>query len=1154
MLCEMDFHIIFKFLAFFSYSKSLSGHDHMIVKRQMPTMAPFPMNPFNQGIQQSASSLINRVQSNLNHNLFGLPAPANPNPTSSFIFSTLATQPTQRSTTTRPTGVSGAARNTRITTSAAVTRGRRELPEGGLVDSENTTALPDPEAETETATEATSPESQTNETEVVDEAATTEPGVSEAQTDDDQSTTETTEETTTENSDDIPVLDIPDRSGFPNAFRASSFGPLTPNSLPLVLGSNIRANGAESRAVDPSRSANVSVTAVNSTVPSTTLSSTTTNFSLSMTRTSANPATTTIAEETTRSSTRGPLPSSQSNITLPQFGSTTSNGSGLTLPSTSASTTELSVFEQNNSNDQSNTTNFLRIGFTQEPITGVYPTNTTRLTVFGLFNRTQNATDVPAPTTTDFPIDGSSTSPDEVNTGTLSTTEEPFSSIVSDDFSGSFNVTSDDLSLVNEVDNSTIPTSTAFSREPITGLYPNTTRMTVFNLGLNGTDEGNFTVENTTSYESLFGVTEAQPANYSVPPRRGHYVNGEWQWFGIEEQSNATGSPSLGNVTLLSQLTQEDNDMLENKTSGSSQNLKQSQIQQDLTDDDILTRLNTSLGNTPTNNTANFSSSAYGNVFEDFNEMFNENLPQASTSKNFSFLNATSSTTTIPPVDFLPADRFEGNPFPVLSAQNHTSISLVKSFSTTASTASTTVTNSRPSVSTSAATSRSSPSSTTQRSTSNSQSTSVRPVSSSTTVESTANTTPKSSGAQDEDAFAPWAWSFDWSAPQTNPTAVSATRTASTSRGSVGSTKNPVTAVSTLKRSSIATTERTVSLSGQSGSARQSSPSASSFSTPFLSSTTQARRDASSLRPLDQKINRNADGFAAQQSDDAFEFSQRSLLIPVLANGTEWGTEQKPQLEILAPPTVRPVPRYAATSSYVPADPADEKLFWSLVPKPLNAAQVARLKSTTNRLKQYPTFTQPQRTSFSCRNVKPGWYADPETGCQGFTRCDIHGGQYRFVCAPGTLFSQITQVCDYWYNVDCLDQVRYADYINSRLYRNFGRSEQSAPAERSGPVLTSASDGNGPSSTLQPIKTSVSSTLTVSSTTLRPTTSQAFTTTSGSPKIITSSTRIPELIRPVNVTTVANLLTANSTVSSTTVVPGTSAVTTTLDTAGIEEP
>ncbi|XP_055330988.1 mucin-5AC-like [Paramacrobiotus metropolitanus] len=134
-------------------------------------------------------------------------------------------------------------------------------------------------------------------------------------------------------------------------------------------------------------------------------------------------------------------------------------------------------------------------------------------------------------------------------------------------------------------------------------------------------------------------------------------------------------------------------------------------------------------------------------------------------------------------------------------------------------------------------------------------------------------------------------------------------------------------------------------------------------------------------------------------------------------------------------PIILEAPQITASGKpkYIPKDPADEEKFWSIMRA---AAKATRGKTSFPTLKEIPA------TSFSCNDVsQPGFYADPETDCQAFHRCDIYGGQFRFLCPERTLFSQLTLVCDHWYNVNCQEQVKYADYINSRAYdfKRFGR-------------------------------------------------------------------------------------------------------------------
>ncbi|XP_015188265.1 PREDICTED: serine-rich adhesin for platelets isoform X1 [Polistes dominula] len=66
----------------------------------------------------------------------------------------------------------------------------------------------------------------------------------------------------------------------------------------------------------------------------------------------------------------------------------------------------------------------------------------------------------------------------------------------------------------------------------------------------------------------------------------------------------------------------------------------------------------------------------------------------------------------------------------------------------------------------------------------------------------------------------------------------------------------------------------------------------------------------------------------------------------------------------------------------------------------------------------FPTFTTIPATSFSCRGLKGGYYADLETNCQVFHICD-NGRKISFLCPNGTIFQQSQLICDWWFKVDC---------------------------------------------------------------------------------------------------------------------------------------
>ncbi|KAF4528433.1 hypothetical protein B566_EDAN013438 [Ephemera danica] len=58
-------------------------------------------------------------------------------------------------------------------------------------------------------------------------------------------------------------------------------------------------------------------------------------------------------------------------------------------------------------------------------------------------------------------------------------------------------------------------------------------------------------------------------------------------------------------------------------------------------------------------------------------------------------------------------------------------------------------------------------------------------------------------------------------------------------------------------------------------------------------------------------------------------------------------------------------------------------------------------------------------TTFSCDGRVPGYYADPETGCQVYHMCEAGGRKFSYRCPEQTLFQQRMMVCDHWFMVDC---------------------------------------------------------------------------------------------------------------------------------------
>ncbi|KAG0713178.1 hypothetical protein GWK47_016791 [Chionoecetes opilio] len=94
----------------------------------------------------------------------------------------------------------------------------------------------------------------------------------------------------------------------------------------------------------------------------------------------------------------------------------------------------------------------------------------------------------------------------------------------------------------------------------------------------------------------------------------------------------------------------------------------------------------------------------------------------------------------------------------------------------------------------------------------------------------------------------------------------------------------------------------------------------------------------------------------------------------------------------------------------------------------------------------YPVFAYPPATSFSCKDVIPGLYADTEASCQVYHICEKSGAQHPFLCPNGTLFHQEYMVCDLWFNVDCGRATAFYS-LNEHIYSG-PRQQKLSPAAR----------------------------------------------------------------------------------------------------------
>ncbi|XP_045467349.1 mucin-5AC-like [Harmonia axyridis] len=66
----------------------------------------------------------------------------------------------------------------------------------------------------------------------------------------------------------------------------------------------------------------------------------------------------------------------------------------------------------------------------------------------------------------------------------------------------------------------------------------------------------------------------------------------------------------------------------------------------------------------------------------------------------------------------------------------------------------------------------------------------------------------------------------------------------------------------------------------------------------------------------------------------------------------------------------------------------------------------------------FPILTKIPKTSFSCKDIETGYYADLETNCQVFHICE-DGKKTSFLCPNGTIFQQSDLICDWWFKVNC---------------------------------------------------------------------------------------------------------------------------------------
>ncbi|XP_072398066.1 uncharacterized protein [Diabrotica undecimpunctata] len=66
----------------------------------------------------------------------------------------------------------------------------------------------------------------------------------------------------------------------------------------------------------------------------------------------------------------------------------------------------------------------------------------------------------------------------------------------------------------------------------------------------------------------------------------------------------------------------------------------------------------------------------------------------------------------------------------------------------------------------------------------------------------------------------------------------------------------------------------------------------------------------------------------------------------------------------------------------------------------------------------FPVYSHIPRTTFSCKGLESGYYADLDTECQVFHICEEEK-KISFLCPNGTIFQQTDLICEWWFKVNC---------------------------------------------------------------------------------------------------------------------------------------
>ncbi|XP_063906539.1 mucin-2 isoform X1 [Zophobas morio] len=100
----------------------------------------------------------------------------------------------------------------------------------------------------------------------------------------------------------------------------------------------------------------------------------------------------------------------------------------------------------------------------------------------------------------------------------------------------------------------------------------------------------------------------------------------------------------------------------------------------------------------------------------------------------------------------------------------------------------------------------------------------------------------------------------------------------------------------------------------------------------------------------------------------------------------------------------------------------------------------------------FPVLSHIPRTSFNCRDVDSGYYADLETDCQVFHICE-ENKKISFLCPNGTIFQQSELICEWWFKVNCTNSPSLYEESAEQLREENAKRKLSRRVQNHGAVM-----------------------------------------------------------------------------------------------------